>query len=90
MAYNDMMKAQHYNLKRTDKAPKPRWTMKKKAQTIFEEETVLQAIEQIKANKKLVQKVSNVICSTLFKDYSKEYQEKIKSIAQEIRIQKLY
>jgi hypothetical protein len=76
---------------RTGDKPRPNFDMKtKKPEPVFENCTVLEAIEAITANRKLSQKVSNVITCRLFDQYNPEYQEHIKAIAEEVRKQKLY
>lgn len=75
---------------RTERPPK-QWNMKTRLpDPVFKDHSVLEAIEEIKNNRKLSEKVSNVITAKLFHEYSTEYQEHIKAIAEEIRKQKLY
>lgn len=71
--------------------PRPQWDMKTKLpDPVFKDCTVLEAIEAIKLNRKLSEKVGSVITCRLFDQYSTEYKEHIKAIAEEVRKQKLY
>ncbi len=79
------------HLTRKERKPPKQWNMKTRLpDEVFKDHSVLEAIEEIKLNRKLSQKVSNVITANLFSTYSTEYQEHIKAIAEEIRKQKLY
>lgn len=79
-----------YTTKRSIK-PSKQWNMKSwLPDQVFKDHSVLEAIEEIKLNPKLVRKVSKVITATTFTEFSTEYQDHIKAIADEIRKQKLY
>lgn len=75
---------------RENDKPKMEFKHQKKPPAVFKSVSVLEAIEQIKLNPKLVEKVSKVITSSLYDTYSTAYKDHIQLIAAQIREQKLF